>query len=336
LVKLLPVVLLILAGLRLETYRLFLVERVLVYAVLALGLNIFMGLCGQANFGVSGFAAIGAFGAGLLEVKAHLNPLVAVVPAVVIAGLVGYLLSHVLLRLRDMSLALGTIAFALAVYQFLFSVLPLSWGGGTEGLALGPITLFGYTTGPKFLYFYMAGWAVAVYVAYRWLESSRVGRAWKSIRFDEVAAAACGINCQRLKRQAFVLNALVAGLGGTLFIQLGGYAAADSFNLLSNLTILLIVVVGGEGSAPGAVVGATIFVVLGEVTSALENYPTLIFGLTLFVIVRFLPRGLWYYVATVGRWLTRSFTRTFRDINEVPSPVPSDEFASTTVGRHDG
>lgn len=298
-------VVVVFAGLHFHNYRLSVAELILINAILGLGLNLFMGLCGQANFGISGFTAIGAFGSGLLEVKAHVNPLIALIPTLVGGAIIAYILSFVLLRLREMSLAIGTIAVALAIYSYLESVLPLDWGGGSNGLGVPVMTIRGHYYGPRFFYYYAAAWAVLVYVGYRRLQSSRVGRAWRSIRMDEGAAAAAGIDTQGYKRLAFVLNSVVAVLAGTLLIQQSGFTSADSFGIFSNLTILLIVIIGGEGSAPGSVLGAALLVLLTQKTESISTGPTLIYGLVLFVVIRFLPRGLWYYLTVIVRFIAR-------------------------------
>jgi branched-chain amino acid transport system permease protein len=299
--KLSPVLGLIVVGLLLSSYNLDIAEQVIIYAILGLGLNIFMGLAGQANFGVSGFAAIGAFGSGLMTVKWGINPLLTVIPTVALGSLVALLLSSFLLRLRDMSLAIGTIAFALAVYSFLESVLPLNWGGGGNGLIVPSITFWGWNPGPKFFYYYAAAWLVLIYIGYRRLERSRIGRAWRAIGSDEVAASASGINCRNYKQLAFVLNSAVAVLAGTLLVQQNGFASAGSYGIFSNLTILLVVIIGGVGSAPGAMLGALLLVILGQVTSGIQTFPIFVEGAILFIVIRFLPRGLWYYLEVVAR-----------------------------------
>jgi branched-chain amino acid transport system permease protein len=310
--RLVALLVVVLAGLYYQNYRLSVAELILIDVIVGLGLNIFMGLCGQANFGVSAFTALGSFGSGLLEVKAGLNPFVALIPTLIGGAIVAYLLSFVLLRLREMSLAIGTIAVALAVYAFLESVLPLDWGGGSNGLGVPLMTINGWYPGPRFFYYYAAAWMVLVYIGYRRLQQSRVGRAWRSIRMDEGAAAAAGINSQGYKRLAYVLSNVVAVLAGTLLIQQSGFTSADSFGIFSNLTILLIVVVGGEGSAPGTVLGAAILVLLTQETSSISTGPTFIYGAVLFVVIRFLPRGIWYYLSAAASFLTRKVAGRLR------------------------
>jgi branched-chain amino acid transport system permease protein len=295
----------ILAGQYFHNYRLSVVELILINAILGLGLNIFMGQCGQANFGVSGFTAIGAFGSGLLEIKGGLSPLEALVPTLLGGAVVAFLLSFVLLRLREMSLAIGTIAAALAIYSYLESALPLDWGGGSSGLSVPVMKIGGWYPGPELFYYYAAAWMVLIYVGYRRLERSRVGRAWRSIRMDEGASEAAGINTMAYKRLAFVLNSVIAVLAGTLFIQQSGFTSADNYGIFSNLTILLIVILGGEGSAPGAVLGAALLVLLTQKTQSITTGPTLIYGCVLFVVIRFLPRGLWFYLTAGVRFVAR-------------------------------
>lgn len=334
-----PLVLVAMGGLFLHNYHLSVAELILIYTILGLGLNLFMGLCGQANFGISGFTAIGAFGSGLLITKGGLNPLIALIPTLVGGAIAAYILSFVLLRLREMSLAIGTIAVALAVSAFLESVLPLDWGGGSNGLGVPVMTINGWNPGPWLFYYYAAAWLVLIYVGYRRLERSRIGRAWRSIRMDENAAAASGINCQGYKRLAFVLNSVVAVLAGTLLVEQSGFTSADSFGIFSNLTILLIVVVGGEGSAQGAVVGAAFLVILDQETTSISHGPILIYGAALFVVIRFLPKGLWHYISTGATFMTRKLAPWLLSpaaggMRDPEGPPTEDAFAVSTEGAH--
>lgn len=317
-----PLALVVAAGFFLHNYHLSVAELILIYTILGLGLNVFMGLCGQANFGISGFTAIGAFGSGLLITKAGVNPLIALIPTLIGGAIVAYLLSYVLLRLREMSLAIGTIAVALAIYAFLESVLPLDWGGGSNGLGVPVMTINGWNPGPRFFYYYAAVWLMLMYIGYRRLEHSRIGRAWRSIRTDENAAAASGINCQGYKRLAFVLNSVVAVLAGTLLVEQSGFTSADSFGIFSNLTILLIVVMGGEGSAPGSVVGAALLVILNQETNSISHGPIFIYGAVLFVVIRFLPKGLWFYISAGASFIVQRFAPWLLQTPHVDSERP--------------
>lgn len=297
-------VLLLLVPFGISNYYVYVLQRFVIVATLALGLNLFQGYCGQAHFGISGFAAFGAYGSALIETKLGWDPFLTIVPAAIIGGVVAYLLSFVVLRLRHMSQALGTVAFALTVYSLLHTALPRSWGGGDEGFSLPPIEVFGTRLGYRHTYFVLLAMLVVVLVVCALIVRSSVGRAWMAIRGDETAAAASGIDVTRFMRKAFVATGVIAALGGVMMAMQTRYLAPDDFDLFSNIFILLIVVIGGQGSNTGMIVGAAVLIGIGEYITRLQDFPTLIYGLILFAVMRFLPRGLWPHLRDTVRWIT--------------------------------
>jgi branched-chain amino acid transport system permease protein len=157
---------------------------------------------------------------------------------------------------------------------------------------------------------------------------SPIGRAWTAIRDDETAAAASGVNVTKYMRQAFVLNGAIAALGGVMMAMQSRYIAPDNVNLFSNILVLLAVVIGGQGSNIGVLLGSVALIVIGQVISGLQDFPTLIYGLILFVVMRFLPRGLWPHLRSAVTWIVDRIRRP--GIPTTEATAPADE--PTLVG----
>jgi branched-chain amino acid transport system permease protein len=124
------------------------------------------------------------------------------------------------------------------------------------------------------------------------LKNSRIGRAWIAIREDEDAARAMGIRTGKAKILAFLVGATLAGLAGAIFVHKLGTASYDSFKFLESVTLLAAVILGGMGTIPGAVLGASLLFVLPEKLREFDDYRLLVFGLALILIMRFRPQGL--------------------------------------------
>jgi branched-chain amino acid transport system permease protein len=299
----------LLAPMFLGNYHMFVAQKLVILAVMALGLNLFQGYCGQAHFGISGFAIIGAYASGLIETKLDVHPLLTLAPALLLGGVVAYLVSFVVLRLRHMSQALVTVAFALTLYSLLLSALPRTWGGGDEGLSLPPIELFNARFTYTSTYYLLLILLVVVLIVCALVVRSAVGRAWTAIRGDEVAAGASGVDVTRFMRSAFVLTGVVATLGGAMMAMQSRYIAPSDFDLFSNIFILLVVVIGGQGSNAGMILGAVVLTVIGEFVADLQDFPTFVYGFILFAVMRFLPRGLWPHLRDGVRSLAAAVAR---------------------------
>lgn len=257
--------------------------------ILALGLNIFLGYCGQIHFGAAAFYAIGSYGVVLLQARAGLGFFSAFALSVIMAGGIAYLIAIPLLRLRGPTLALGTVAFALAIYR-----LAVAWKnmtGGGDGAHSPPLVLFGQTMGPTFFYYFTLLLVIACILFCYSLESSKHGFAMKAIRDNEVAAEAMGINVGWYWKVAFMMTGLFCGLAGSVYAQYLGWIDPERYGVFTNVTVLLMVVVGGAGSLLGAVLGGIIIQVLPELLAGIREYNVIAYGLILYLILIFMPEG---------------------------------------------
>jgi branched-chain amino acid transport system permease protein len=187
-------------------FYLYLIRIICIYAILTIGLNIFMGYCGQINFGISAFFCIGAYIPTILQMKLGWHYLAAFPFAIVLSLLVGWGVSWPLLRLRSHSMAIGTLAFAMAVYLLFERFAKIT--GGSDGTIVPPMVLFGKTIGNLFYYYFILIFAAGTFLIAYFLVDSRIGRAFKAVRDNEDAAAAMGVDVNHYRRLAWLVNAV--------------------------------------------------------------------------------------------------------------------------------
>lgn len=293
-----------------STYWMQVAATIGVYAATAIGLNIVVGLAGLLDIGYVAFLGIGAFVAANLSGAAAANigvtlpfPVAALIAAAV-AGVFGAIVGSPTLRVRGDYLAIVTLAFGEIFYRSAQNDIGGMTGGASaipgippvEMFGSGfnePISLFGTDLPSGVLYYFLIVLVVAAIMAvFANLKNSRIGRAWIAIREDEDAARAMGIRTGQAKILAFLVGATLAGLAGAIFVHKLGTAAYDSFRFLESVTLLAAVILGGMGTIPGAVLGASLLFVLPEKLREFDDYRLLVFGLALVFIMRFRPQGL--------------------------------------------
>ena len=279
-------------------YHLDVLTSALLYALLALGLNLIVGLAGLLHLGYAAFFAIGAYTYGLLNLHWGWPFWLGWIPASVMAGLCSVSLGVPALRVRGDYLAIVTLGFG-EIVRITFTNLD-RWTGGPNGL-LGiahpslwvpgrGVVDFSVESAP---YYYLLCLVTAVVagVCVR-LSRSRIGRAWKAIREDELAAACTGVPVLHLKLLALGCGGAVAGLAGAIFAAKQGTITPDSFDFILSVMVLAMVVLGGLGSIRGAVVGALLLGSLPELLRGFEQYRMLCFGLAMIIVMRLRPQGL--------------------------------------------
>ncbi len=283
----------------------------LIGALWTLSLNFFMGYCGQINFGVGAFGFISGYSFALLVTKLGVPTLVAALLSIIIVCLVTYAVSIILVRLREVELGLGTLAFSLALHAAVSTSLK-GITGGEDGISLPPLTIFGRTMGDLF-YFYVCLVLVVLccFVSYLVLDS-RIGRAMKAIGQDEIAARSVGIDIPKYWRLGLILNALFGGLAAVLYVQWVKWISPEHFGLHLNILVLLALVVGGMGKPLGATIGGMFIFLLPQFLVALQEWSTLVYGLILVLVLKFLPSG----IAGAGHFLIFRFTK-FKQGHEV-------------------
>jgi len=299
-------------------------DFVLLYVLLAIGLNIVVGYAGLLDLGYIAFYALGAYLYAWLaspHFGLHL-PFWAVLPiGAAFAGLFGVLLGAPTLRLRGDYLAIVTLGFGEIIRIFMNNLnAPFNLTNGPQGMNLidpvklagfsfaKPLHVFGLTLPPTYFYYYLflAFTLLAIFVALR-LQDSRIGRAWAALREDEIAAAAMGINTRNVKLLAFAMGATFGGLAGGLFAAFQGFISPESFTLWESILVLCMIVLGGMGNIPGVILGAVLLTMipealryigdlqratLGHVVVDPSDLRMLLFGVALVAMMLFRPAGL--------------------------------------------
>lgn len=277
------------------------IALVALYVLMGLGLNITLGLAGLLDLGFVAFFAVGAYTVGLLTSSAEFGiaqwPFWAAIPfAVLFAMLFGAVLGLPILGIRGDYLAIATLGFGEIIRILAGSDLLKPWLGGPRGILNVPkpiaVEPTHFLAGPNQIYYIAIACAVLIgFVAWR-LRGSRLGRAWLSIREDEDVAEALGVNLVQTKILAYVLGAGFAGLGGGIFTSLVGSIFSSSIQLFVSINVVAIVVVGGMGSIPGAVLGAIFLIGVPELFREFSAYRFLFYGAALIVMMLYRPEGL--------------------------------------------
>lgn len=263
---------------------------VAIYAILAHSLNVITGQAGQISLGHAAFFGIGAYTAALLYTKAGLPFWIDVPLAAVAAGIVGAVLGIPCLRVRDDFLAITTMGIGFVV-EAVFLYIPFFGGAmGIGGIDL-PTWVGREMTKSEYLFlilFVLAALFVLDYI----LSRSWIGLAWSSIREDEQAASALGVDIVRFKVMAFVLGSALAGLAGAFYAHFLTFIMPYNFGFGQSIMILSMVVFGGIGTRWGPLVGAVLLGIIPEISRPIMEYRTLLYGLLLVAMMRFQPSGL--------------------------------------------
>ena len=273
-----------------------------IFFILIMGLDLLYGYAGQLSLGHQGFFAIGAYTVAILTKHLGASPWVGALAGLSLNVFLALSLGRILLRLTGLYFMLGTLAFGIMVHAVITVWHPVT--GGDAGLGgIARPTLLGFSLSSETAYATLV-WGIAFslfWVALN-LARSRIGRALRAIRSDEVSAAANGIPLMRLKVSAFALSVGYASIAGSLFAAYFGAVHPENFSLSSLLEILLMLFLGGEGTIWGGLLGATLLRLLPEVSGPLHAYKILFSGLVFTLILFLLPKGL-------AGGLTSLFTR---------------------------
>lgn len=274
---------------------------VLTYAIAGLGLVLVVGQCGQISLGHGAMLALGAYAQALLVARGVPAPL-AVGAALALGAAGGACASLPARRLGGLYFAMSTLAFALIVEEGLVRWETLTQGAA--GLAVSPMVIFGWRVDAAWEQALVSAAAFAAAMALsRRCVASRLGRAWRALREDEDAAAACGIDVGAAKAAAFVLGGALGGLAGALYAHWIGFVSPEQFGLMLSFELLVLVFIGGARRLAGAFWGALVVVAIPQAISLLsEQLPpgiataagleTMLFGAVIVALILLRPGGL--------------------------------------------
>jgi branched-chain amino acid transport system permease protein len=273
-------------------YATVILTNSLLYAILALGLNIVVGYAGLLDLGYAAFFAVGAYSVGILTTEFGWNFWATLPVAVGAAVIAGIIIGGPTLRLRSDYLAIVTLGFGEIVR---ISARNLKITGSASGISgIEQPWLFGWhiATPLDFYYVFLVLAIIGILVSVR-LSNSRLGRAWLYVRHDEDAAEAMGINRVRVKLAAYVIGAIYGSIGGAFFAVNLTAISPESFSFKQSTLFLMAVILGGMGKIPGVILGAFIVVLAPELLRDLGSFRLLIFAVGLLLIMLFRPSGIW-------------------------------------------
>jgi len=285
-----------------------LLANVGLFLLLALGLNIVVGLAGLLDLGYVAFFAVGGYTTAVFtspnspwfSPETHFG--ISLLVVVVMATLAGLLIGAPVIRMRGDYLAIVTLGFGEIIRLLFLSDWLKPYLGGSQGITnipgidLGPWEVRGADPRSVF-YMVLAFCVLAIYVSWR-LQGSRIGRAWMAIREDESVAEVMGINTVNSKLMAFVVGAVLASFSGAVLAAKVGSVFPKSFEILVSIIILVVVIVGGMGSITGVMVGSLVLIgILGGprqpgLLQEFQNYKLLIYGALLVFMMLKRPEGL--------------------------------------------
>ena len=286
-----------------------LLANVGLFVLLALGLNVVVGLAGILDLGYVAFFAVGSYSAAVLTAATspRINPelpwFVALIGVVILTGLVGCSSAPRSSACAATTWPSSTLGFGEIIRLLFLSDWLSGWFGGSQGITNIPgAEIFGLATvagtDPRSVfYLVLAFCAIAIYVSWR-LERSRIGRAWMAVREDETVAEAMGINTVNVKLLAFVVGAVLGSFSGAIFSAKVGSVFPASFLILVSIVILVVVIFGGMGNIVGVIAGSAVLIgVLGGpkqpgLLAEFSEFKLLIYGALLVWMMLARPEGL--------------------------------------------
>jgi len=265
-------------------YEISLATIVGINIILALGLNLITGFCGQISLGHAAFYGVGAYTCALLAKAGAPLPL-AIAAGMIAAGAVGLFVGLASLRVRHDFLAITTMGVG---FLFLGIVRQQEILGGELGISGIPSSGLG-----KIGYLVLVLCLVALVTAFSlWIKRSWMGFAFDAVADDEDTARVLSVDVNAFKLVAFAMGTAIAGVAGGLYTYFARFLMPDDFGFITSISVLSMVAVGGIGSVFGVIVATVILTLMPEFFRFISDYKLLVYGTLLFAVMRFAPEGL--------------------------------------------
>ena len=275
-----------------KSYFMGVLCRILLYSVLAGAVNSINGYSGQTCLGVAGFFAIGSYTEAILSVKLGWNFWLIIPVAGVLSALVGLLLAWPILKMSGIYLSLVTLGFSEIV-----RLLALNWTaltGGPMGIKGIPVPVFFgiHIRSARYYYYLFLVLAVVFVFCTRRVIRSRVGRAWMSIREDPLAAQSLGVEASRYKALNFMYGAFWIGIAGAVYAAYVRFIDSTFFTLDEGFNILSMVIIGGQGTLIGPIVGSVLVNFLTEWLRPIGAWRMVAYAVVIIIMMWWRPQGL--------------------------------------------
>jgi branched-chain amino acid transport system permease protein len=272
-----------------------LTDQIMMFILVALGLNVVVGFAGLLDLGYVGFYAVGAYTTAVVTSGQWNLPWIAALPlSIVMAMIAGVVLGTPTLRLRGDYLAIVTLGFGEIIR---ITANNSDWLGGPRGINkiarppnIGPLK-FTVLNAKPYWYLGFTVILIVIFILSR-LENSRVGRAWSAVREDEDAAELMGVDTFKFKLWAFAIGAAIGGLAGALYASKVGFVNPDNFQLQLSILFLAAVVLGGTGSMYGVIMGGILVAWIPERFRGFSTRRYFVFGVVLVLVMVFRPQGI--------------------------------------------
>jgi branched-chain amino acid transport system permease protein len=280
----------------LNNYVLYIASGLIVYVVLALGLDLMMGRAGLFAFSHIAFFGIGAYMTSILQTTYGVPFPAGMVAAVIVSAVVGTLVAMASVRMRHIYLGLATVAFASGVHWIFQNWTSVT--GGVDGFRLQPADFVIFQAiGDQASFRVLAVMFALVLLATFYLTRSKLGRSLTAIRDSEHVAAVSGISVERTKIWVFVISSAYASVAGSMLVVFNAFISPEAFHFAPAVLLLTMLVVGGMGTIPGVVIGSIIIGLLPEVLrTTMHEYliwQEFVYGLILVVSITLMPQGIW-------------------------------------------
>ena len=265
---------------------------ILLYILLVSSLNVVNGYSSQFNVGQAGFYCVGAYTAAILSTRFGISFWLLLPISGLMAALVSLLLSVPTAKLKGMYFTIVTLGFSEIVRQLCLNWTDLTQGPrGISGIPSPEFFGIDYPRSTFFYYVVFALAAIMIFCTNRVL-ASRVGRAWRSIREDDAAAASLGVETARYKMLNLAYSAFWAGVAGCVYVFFQRFVSPDTFTLDESFNILAMNIIGGQGTLLGPIVGALAANIITEIFCSALQYRMLIYSALIIVMMWLRPQGL--------------------------------------------
>jgi branched-chain amino acid transport system permease protein len=299
------------ASMSFDGYILNILLQATTFAIAVFGLSVVLGLCGQINLAQAAFFGFGAYAVAIGTADYQISYWLCLAAGCIMALLAGAVLGMSTLRLGGHYLAMVTISFQQIVTLVMINAIWLTHGPDGVG-KIGRPALF--QSSQSYLAFCVAMLALIGYFVWH-LPQTRLGRAMRAVRDNELAAGVVGIDVFRTKVYAFAICAVLGGLGGGLFAGGFAYVSPDQFSFAESIVFLTMSLLGGVASPIGSAIGTGLLILIPEWLRFLKSVPGLylaIYGLSVILIIRYMPDGIWGFVTV--------FLDRFRGKVKIPDP----------------
>ena len=295
----------VLALIRSEDYLLSLFERLMIFAIAALSLDLLIGYGGLISFGHAAFVGLGAYAVGILSAHGVQDAVIALPVALLSSALFAYVTGVVCLRTKGVYFIMITLAFGQMVFFTASSLAPY---GGDDGLTIAARNTLGgfaFFRSEGSLYYLIWGCLLGAYCFCRMLVGSRFGRVFRGAKENALRMETIGFNVYRFQLAAYVIAGMMAGLSGFLLANATEFVSPAYMSWQRSGDLIIMVILGGLGSLHGAIIGAGAYLLLEEWLSAFTEDWKVIFGPFLVLVVLFARGGLLGMGKDIVRRLSR-------------------------------